>query len=66
MSARGTIDRTIGVGNGTFLGLVAAGTSRAELVRRWKAGEFKDLHEPLARDAMAWAGMGKNNQHGRR
>ena len=56
---RGTIDRTIGVGNGTFLAHVATGMSRDELVKNWREGRYPDLHEPLARDAMAWAGMGR-------
>ena len=41
-----------GQGNGKFLGDVANGMSRADLIRRWKNGEYPDLHEELARDAM--------------
>lgn len=42
----------MGEGNGKFLGDVANGMSREELIRRWKAGEYPDLHEGLAKDAM--------------
>lgn len=55
---RGTIDRSVGVGNGRFLGYVANGMSRAELEERFKAGEFPDLHRELAKDATQQAGMG--------
>ena len=42
----------VGEGNGRFLGHVANGLPRAEIVRRWKAGEYPHLHEPLARHVM--------------
>jgi hypothetical protein len=47
-----TVSNPVGLGNGKFLGDVANGMSRDELIRRWKAGEYPDLHEGLARDAM--------------
>lgn len=50
---RGTIDNSVGQGNGRFLGHVANGMARAELVRRWKAGEFPDLNAEIARQALS-------------
>lgn len=50
------IDRNVGVGNGRFLGHVANGMPRAELVKRWQDGEFPDLHEGLAQSAMSEMG----------
>lgn len=54
---RGIIDRTVGRSNGLFLGYIATGMTREELVRRWKSGEFPELHEGLAKQAMADAGL---------
>lgn len=47
------IDKTVGVGNARFLGDVANGIPRAELIERWRSGHYPDLHEGLAREAMA-------------
>lgn len=57
MTERGTIDRTVGRSNALFLGYIATGMTREELVRRWKANEFPELHEGLAKQAMADAGL---------
>lgn len=46
------IDKTVGAGNGRFLGDVASGMSRAELVNRFRNGEYPDLHPGLAKEAM--------------
>lgn len=54
------IDNTVGTGNGRFIGMVANGTSRSEMVRRWKLGEFPDLNPLIAQYAMSHAGMGRN------
>lgn len=51
------IDKTVGVGNGRFLGDVANGMSRAKLIERWKAGEYPDLHDGLAKEALATRGL---------
>ncbi|MEW9855915.1 hypothetical protein [Novosphingobium sp. M1R2S20] len=56
---RGTIDRSIGRGNGVFLAHVANRMPRPEIERRFKAGEYEDLHKGLATYAMAQAGMGR-------
>lgn len=42
----------VGEGNGRFLGHIANGLPRAEIVRRWKAGEYDPLHSGLAKWAM--------------
>lgn len=47
------IDKTVGTGNGRFLGDVANGMSREELVKRWREGMYPDLHAGLAQEAMA-------------
>lgn len=47
-----SVPARVGEGNGKFLGHVAIGMSREELIRRWKAGEYPYLHEGLAKDAM--------------
>lgn len=54
------IDRSVGTGNGKFLGHIANGASRADMERRFKAGEFPDLNPLIAQYAMSHAGMGKN------
>ncbi len=48
-----SIDKTVGQGNARFLGDVANGIPRAELIERWRSGHYPDLHEGLAREAMA-------------
>jgi len=53
---RGRIDRAIGKGNGMFLGHVANGMTRAELERRYRAGEFPDLNPMIAAHALKEAG----------
>jgi hypothetical protein len=53
MIKRGTIDRTIGVGNGRFLGHVANGMSRVQIEKNWRAGMYSDLNETLAKTAMS-------------
>lgn len=52
------IDRSVGVGNGKFIGHVANGMSRADLVQRWKAGEFPHLNKTIALNALSYAGRG--------
>ncbi|WP_157088935.1 hypothetical protein [Novosphingobium capsulatum] len=42
----------VGLGNGNFLGDVALGIDRDEMVRRWKRGDYPDLHPELAKYAM--------------
>jgi len=59
MTSRGTIDRTIGVGNGKFLGDVANHIPRAEIERNFKAGRYPDLHTGLAHFTMTQAGLAK-------
>lgn len=46
------IDKTVGVGTGRFLGDVANGMRRAELVKRWRDGLYPDLNEALAKEAI--------------
>ncbi|MCW1431383.1 hypothetical protein [Novosphingobium sp. JCM 18896] len=48
------IDRTVGIGNGKFLGDVANGMRRSELEKRFRAGEYPDLHSGLAKEAMKY------------
>jgi hypothetical protein len=55
---RGTIDRTIGVGNGTFLGHVANGMPRAQIVQNWRDGRYPDLNPTLARHSLQERGDG--------
>ena len=42
----------VGESNGRFLGYAANGMSADELRKRWKEGEFPDLHPALAKAAL--------------
>lgn len=48
-----SIDKTVGQGNARFLGDVANGIPRAELIERWKEGLYPDLHGGLAKEALS-------------
>ena len=56
-SKRGIIDRTIGQGNGRFLGDVANGATRARLEQNFRDGRYPDLHPALATFSTTQAGL---------
>jgi len=54
---RGQIDRTIGQGNGRFLGDVANGITRAALEQNFRDGRYPDLNTALATFSTTQAGL---------